>query len=78
MRLTDLGPLQIRMMARLAGSFSVEDAVGIELTEMTERDIRTANGMVAMGLAALTTGWNNTAWFALTNRGQKMRETGEG
>ncbi len=77
MRLSDLTTAQIRMLTRMAGPFAPEDAVGVEVAEVDQQGWDVAHGLVKRGLAELQPGWGTTAWFTLTDKGRKVRETGE-
>lgn len=76
MRLSDLSSEQIRMLARMAGQYAPEDAVGLELDDLKGGAGQTADSLVRLGLAEMKQGWRMTFWFSLTEKGQKLRETG--
>lgn len=76
-RLTALTPAQIRMMTRMAGRVEAKDAVGMEAGSLSGHWRRVADSLVVLRLAEIRPGWRNTYWYALTDEGRKVRDTGK-
>lgn len=64
-------PSRIFLMRRLADG-PEEDAVGLEMDEMTGHELQTADYLTSAKLAEIVPGWNMTFWYRLTPRGRKM------
>lgn len=78
MRLSDLTTEQIRVLAKLDDGFAPIDSVGREIGELRPIDNMDVGALVRLGLVAIDEGRNGQVWARLTDKGRKVRETGEG
>jgi hypothetical protein len=70
--LHDLGltPSRIVLMHRL-NEGPEEDCVGLEMKEMTGRELQAADYLTGRKLAEVVPGWRMSFWFPLTQRGRQ-------
>ncbi|NDV89425.1 hypothetical protein GTW51_22520 [Aurantimonas aggregata] len=68
-----LTPTRIFLMHRL-NEGPEEDCVGLEMNEMTGRELHTADYLTGAKLAEVVPGWRMTFWYRLTPRGREMMQ----
>lgn len=71
LRQLGLTPSRIFLLRRLDDG-PVEDSVGLEMSEMTGRELKTADYLTGARLAEVVPGWRMTFWYRLTPRGRQM------
>jgi hypothetical protein len=71
--LRDLGltPSRICLMHRL-NEGPEEDCVGLEMNEMTGRELQAADFLTGAKLAEVVPGWQMSFWYRLTPPGRQM------
>ena len=71
LRQVGLGPNHIALMRRLANGPEA-DAVGLEIHEMTEHELQSADHLTGARIAEVVPGWRMTFWYRLTSAGREM------
>ncbi|MBB4004588.1 hypothetical protein [Aurantimonas endophytica] len=66
-----LTPSRIFLMRRL-NEGPEEDCVGLEMNEMTGRELQAADYLTGAKLAEVVRGWQMSFWYRLTPRGRQM------
>ena len=66
-----LTPSRIYLMHRLNDG-PVEDSVGLEMGEMTGRELQAADHLTRLKVAEVVPGWRMTFWYRLTPQGRQM------
>ncbi|UIJ73374.1 hypothetical protein [Aurantimonas sp. HBX-1] len=69
-----LTPSRILLMQRM-NEGPEEDCVGLEINEMTGRELRAADYLTGAKFAEVVPGWRMSFWYRLTARGRQMLRT---
>lgn len=77
MRLLDLTAEQIRLLTRLDDGFAPVDSVGREIGDLRPVENMDVGVLARLGLVVIDEGRGGQVWARLTDKGRKVRETGE-
>lgn len=78
MRFRDLTPTQHQAMTRMVGWASDGIPIGALEDSLPPALIEAVVELEGLGLARVEAGWRGTRWWHLTERGQFVRDRGEG
>lgn len=66
-----LTPFRVLLMHRLNAG-PEKDCVGLEMNEMTPRELQAVGHLTGAKLAEVVPGWRSTFWYRLTPRGRQI------